>query len=112
MSGRFFEKYNGERQNTGLFNVCDRPYRDVNAPRQPSVKMAVISAAAGDGYTLEVAIPWNLVGVAPKEGLELLFDLAVDDSSDGTTRNCQLMYPASRQREVLATASAWPGMTP
>ena len=31
MTGRFFEKYNGERQNTGLFNVCDRPYREALA---------------------------------------------------------------------------------
>lgn len=30
-SGRFFERYSGERQNTGLFNVCDRPYRDTLA---------------------------------------------------------------------------------
>ena len=31
VTGRFFEKYNGERQNTGLFNVCDRPYREALA---------------------------------------------------------------------------------
>ncbi|MBP5231881.1 MAG: beta-galactosidase, partial [Planctomycetes bacterium] len=27
VTGRFFEKYNGERNNTGLFNVLDRPYK-------------------------------------------------------------------------------------
>jgi hypothetical protein len=29
VSGRFFEGLNGERANTGLFNVTDRPYRDL-----------------------------------------------------------------------------------
>lgn len=28
VTGRFFEKINGERANTGLFNVADRPYKD------------------------------------------------------------------------------------
>ena len=72
----------------------------VNAPHQPTVTMAVVPAAASNGYTLEVAIPWNLVGVEPKEGLGLLFDLAVDDSSDGTTRNCQLMWNGSARNSA------------
>lgn len=29
VTGRFFEGVNGERANTGLFNVADRPYRDL-----------------------------------------------------------------------------------
>lgn len=64
----------------------------VNAPRQPHAELAVTPAPAGDGYALEIAIPWSVVGVVPKEGLELLFDLAVDDSSDGKSRNSQLMW--------------------
>jgi hypothetical protein len=31
VTGRFFEGLNGERGNTGLFNVADRPYRDLFA---------------------------------------------------------------------------------
>ena len=27
-TGRFFERYNGEKANSGLFSVADRPYRD------------------------------------------------------------------------------------
>ena len=75
----------GNRDGEGQFHV-------VNAPRQPKVKQAVIPSGAGNGYTLEVAVPWSVVAVEPKEGLELLFDLAVDDSSDGKSRNCQLMW--------------------
>lgn len=29
VTGRWFEKLGGERNNTGIFNVCDRPYRDL-----------------------------------------------------------------------------------
>jgi hypothetical protein len=75
----------GSRDGEGQFHV-------VNAAQQPDVKMAVIPSASGDGYTLEVSVPWSVIGAEPKEGLELLFDLAVDDSSDGTSRNCQLMW--------------------
>ena len=31
VTGRFFENYNGERNNTGLFNVADRPYKPLLA---------------------------------------------------------------------------------
>lgn len=75
----------GSPDGTGQFHV-------VNAPRQPAVRLAVVPAAAADGYTLEVAIPWPAIGVQPQEGRELLFDLAVDDSRDGNTRDCQLMW--------------------
>jgi hypothetical protein len=67
--------------------------------------MAVLPAAAGRGYSLEIAIPWSAIGVEPKEGLELLFDLAVDDSSDGRSRNCQLMWNGTARNS--ADRGAW-----
>ena len=88
----------GNRNGEGQFHV-------VNAPRQPKVQMAVIPAAAANGYALEVAIPWSIIGVTPKEGLELLFDLAVDDSSDGKSRNCQLMWNGTARNS--ADRGAW-----
>ncbi|MDQ2730598.1 MAG: CBM9 family sugar-binding protein, partial [Armatimonadota bacterium] len=35
-TGRWFERYNGERANTGLFNVADRPYKDFLAEASTS----------------------------------------------------------------------------
>ena len=29
LTGRGFNDYNGERLNTGLFNICDRPYKEL-----------------------------------------------------------------------------------
>jgi len=88
----------GRGDGEGQFHV-------VNASRQPAVKMAVVPDAAGNGYVLEIAIPWKVVGVEPKEGLELLFDLAVDDSSDGKSRRCQLMWNGTARNS--ADRGAW-----
>lgn len=74
-------------------------------PQQPNVKLAVIPIAAGNGYTLEVSVPWSVVGVEPKEGLELLFDLAVDGSSDGESRDCQLIWNGTDRNS--ADRGAW-----
>jgi hypothetical protein len=51
----------GNRNGAGQFHV-------VNAPRQPKVQMAVVPTAAGHGYSLEVDIPWSVIGVEPKAG--------------------------------------------
>jgi hypothetical protein len=62
-----------------------------NVPKQPKVSMAVVRD--GDkGYTMEVAIPWVDLGVDPKEGTALLFDMAVDNSDEGDRRNAQIMW--------------------
>ncbi len=58
----------------------------------PPIAMDVAPAVDGKGYVVEAAIPWSLLGLKPEVGRELLFDLAVDDSVDGTARRCQLMW--------------------
>jgi hypothetical protein len=43
-----------------------------------------VPSVEGAGYTIEASIPWSALGIAPKENLELLLDLAVDDgAADG-----------------------------
>jgi hypothetical protein len=63
-----------------------------NAPKQYDCKMHVAANVDGKGYTLEAAIPFEALGFVPKEGMELRFDLAVDDSEDGQHRARQLMW--------------------
>jgi hypothetical protein len=63
-----------------------------NRPKQPDVKMNVLPAVDGRGYTLEAAIPFEGLGFEPREGQELLFDMAVDDSESGHGRVRQLMW--------------------
>ncbi|MGD0088690.1 MAG: sugar-binding protein [Planctomycetota bacterium] len=62
------------------------------AAEQPRIGMDVQPGVDGKSYTLEAAIPWSALGVKPEAGRELLFDLGVDDSTDGKARRCQLMW--------------------
>jgi hypothetical protein len=59
---------------------------------QPKIAMEVLPGVDGKSYTIEAAIPWSAIGTKPELNRELLFDLAIDDSLDGKTRRCQLMW--------------------
>jgi len=45
-----------------------------------------------DGYTLELAIPWKILGVKPNISSLYGFDIAVDDADATTTRGNQVMW--------------------
>jgi hypothetical protein len=65
----------------------------VNAPEQYSCRVAVVPKGGNAGYVLEAAIPWTALAVArPEPNREFAFDLAADDSLDGTRRDKQLMW--------------------
>jgi hypothetical protein len=63
----------------------------VHSAEQYAATIAV-SAKAGSGYILEAAIPWTALTHTPATGQELLFDLGIDGSEDGTRRTQQLMW--------------------
>lgn len=46
----------------------------------------------GKGYVLQVAIPFEALGVKPASGQSFMFDIGVDESSDGTNRQRQFMW--------------------
>ena len=48
--------------------------------------------ASSDGYTMEAAIPWKSLGATPHQGQSILFDVGIDDSTDGKDRRAQLMW--------------------
>jgi hypothetical protein len=52
----------------------------------------VTKEVSGDGYTLQVRLPWSVLGIEPKDGMELLFDVAIDNSDDGDMRLQQLVW--------------------
>ena len=60
------------------------PMAYVNAPKKfPPGKSAVIPGLDGKSYIIEAAIPFEALGFHPKSGQEILFDLCVDDGSNG-----------------------------
>ena len=52
----------------------------------------VVKDVTGDGYVLQVAIPWTVLGAKPKNGMEMLFDVMIDNSDDGDFRKQQLAW--------------------
>jgi hypothetical protein len=81
----------------------------VNQARQPAIESSVMPSVDGKGYTLEAAIPWTALAVAPKEGQTLLFDLAVGNSADGKQRICQLVWNGGPRDS--SDRSAWGRLT-
>jgi hypothetical protein len=63
-----------------------------NVTTQPVSQTIVVPGADGKSYTVEAAIPWSALNTKPQIGQSLLFDLAVDNSDDGTMRLQQLMW--------------------
>ncbi len=60
-------------------------------------KAVTIKDVAGDGYALQVTIPWKVLNVEPKAGVEMLFDVMIDNSDDGDFRKNQLAWNGSSQ---------------
>ncbi len=77
----------------------------VRAPKQPEIEVLSVPSVEGNGYTIEAAIPWTAIGIVPKEGTELLFDLAVDDAPEGGDRIRQLMWNGIARNS--SDRSAW-----
>jgi hypothetical protein len=55
-------------------------------------RVIVSKEITGDGYTLQLQIPWEVLDLQPKAGTELLFDVAIDNSDDGKIRLQQLVW--------------------
>lgn len=56
------------------------------------VRVVVVKNVTGEGYALQAEIPWTALDIAPKTGMELLFDVAIDNSDDGRSRSQQLVW--------------------
>jgi hypothetical protein len=77
-----------------------------NAPEvAAATQIAVVPGVDGKGYTIEAAIPFKALGFRPQEGKEIRFDLAVDDSADGSRRLRQLMWNGTNRNS--GDRSAW-----
>ncbi len=73
--------------NEPRIRVWDRR-RDPDLRRTP-VRIELASQSTADGYMIEARIPWEALGVEPRAGLEIGFDLIIHDA-DGTHRRDHL----------------------
>lgn len=68
-----------------------------NGETKAPIRLIAQPFTNGKGYSLEAAIPFANLGFQPKEGQTVLFDLAIDDSSDGSNRTRQSVWNGSEQ---------------
>ncbi|PAW76589.1 MAG: hypothetical protein B9S32_14520 [Verrucomicrobia bacterium Tous-C9LFEB] len=61
------------------------------------IRVVTAKNVTGEGYTIEAAIPWAVLGIKPESGKELLFDLGVDNTDDGKLRSRQWMWNGSER---------------
>jgi len=73
-------------------------------PGTPVATSNVLRGVDGKGYTVEVAVPWTSLGITPKAGTPLAFDLAINDG-DGQGRLRQLRW--SGGAEDVTDAAKW-----
>lgn len=70
-----------------------------------AINVIGLKDVTGDGYSLELSIPWEILEVTPTTGTELLFDLVIDNSDDGQRRVQQLAWNGTSQNS--GDRAAW-----
>jgi len=60
----------------------------------------VAVASSKDGYTVEAAIPWKVLGIKPAKGTQFMFDIAIDNSDDGMKRINQFIWNGGSQTSI------------
>ncbi|UKS28575.1 fibronectin type III domain-containing protein [Paenibacillus sp. HWE-109] len=56
------------------------------------------------GYSVELAIPWNTLGLTPTAGMTIGFDVANNDTDDGNGRQSQLMWAGTNNNWTNTSA--------
>jgi hypothetical protein len=95
---------NPEKPGSLLFNdrqilIRAHPQAEVHFVNQPSLPKTIQAVAIkdvdGSGYSIEAAIPWKILEFDPRSGQNFLFDIAVNNSDDGLTRQQQIVWNGS-----------------
>ena len=77
----------------------------IHASSQPTLETAVVRSVDNSGYTVEVAVPWTLLGITPNENSVVLFDLAIDNGDTSKGRTTQIMWNGSARNS--SDRGAW-----
>lgn len=76
-----------------------------NGEKLPQHKIPIrIGKLPQSGYEVQLAIPFELLGIKPKTGLEFRFDIGFGDSENGRTRVRQFMWNGNERNARERTA--------
>ena len=48
-----------------------------------------------NGYRLEASIPWVMLGVRPRNGMQIGFDIQINDDDNGDQRDAKISWNAT-----------------
>ncbi len=78
------------------------PAGKAGAPAGVKVGVAML----GNGYVLEIAIPWSVLGITPKKGMEMGFAISISDNDNASTAVQQTMVSNDPYRK-LTDPTSW-----
>jgi hypothetical protein len=70
-----------------------------NSPQQFPIEAVITNSPTGQGYILEAGITFDAFGIEPKAGIELMFDIAIDDGN-GKTRVRQFVWNGNAENST------------
>jgi len=89
------DKFDGQNDFQLTFRMKDQtvaigqssPVRDTRIIRYKMTKTA-------NGYRLEASIPWVMLGVQPRSGMQIGFDIQINDDDNGDQRDAKISWNA------------------
>ncbi|HEY0256300.1 MAG TPA: sugar-binding protein [Candidatus Methylacidiphilales bacterium] len=87
-------------------------YYYAGTPNQYASKALVTPGGDQKSYTIEAAIPWEVIGIKPQAGTELRLDLAIDDSVNGQERSRQITWNGTDKNSGDRTHWGWLKLLP
>ncbi|MDX1933252.1 MAG: sugar-binding protein [Capsulimonadales bacterium] len=82
----------GRDPETPQVRVHIEDHRETGAAGRP-VTIQAASGKTADGYLLEALLPWDCLGIDPKQGREAAFQIAVNDADGDAPRAQSLWFP-------------------
>ena len=99
-NGSRAEKYDGEDDFQLVFRLKDDPVSfGGNSPKREADDIRYAVVKTDTGYTLDVSIPWEALGVdEPEVGLKMGFDVHVNDDDNGHLRDAKMAWNSGVDR--------------
>lgn len=92
-----------------MVRVCG--YKGYRHSDFPVGQIAVAPAFYGDGYVMEMRIPFAVLGIVPKPGLTLGFQVVIDDSDTPMDRHYEMLWRPKAAADYYQNPSSFGRLT-
>ena len=103
--GSLNSQYDGRNDFHFIFDMANgKVALGKNSPPQERIAMNQRVIREGEGYVLEITLPWNAVGMSPRPGMRIGLDVHVNDN-DGTPQRKGKLTWRAREDEAWRNPS-------